>query len=401
MRKVTALVSLMVTVDLALWAAILPLLPTYADDFGLTKPEAALLLSAYSFGVILLAVPVGHLADRVGTRDVAIAGQLIMGAATVVVALEPGYAALLGARFGQGLASAITWSAGLAWLAESAPADRRGRTIGIANSAATLGMIAGPLIGGVGASLLGVRTTFLAAAAVVTSLGLIALFLPRGTELVERERSFLPAVRAVSRERMIGLALLVITLVAMVGGSMQVLLSLRLGDHGYDQSEIGALFAGGAALGAVAIIISGRIGDRIGRPRVAFVGCLGLAATTAVLSLPLAAGVVAGMVLVLGPVQSTLYGVGYPLGADGAELAGVGHGLVLGLVNLAWGVGSVVGPPVGGSLAELAGDAPAYLAMSAACLATAAVIRGAVMGRERPAASSSAASPAARSPSAR
>jgi len=401
MRKVTALVSLMVTVDLALWAAILPLLPTYADDFGLSKPEAALLLSAYSFGVILLAVPVGHLADRIGTRDVAIAGQLIMGAATLVVALEPGYAELLGARFAQGLASAITWSAALAWLAESTPVARRGRTIGIANSAATLGMIAGPLIGGVGASLVGVRPTFLVAAGVAASLGVIALFLPRGSEVVERERNFLPAVRAVSRERMIGLALLVITLVAMVGGSMQVLLSLRLGDDGYSQSEIGGLFAGGAALGAIAIIVSGRIGDRIGRPRVAFYGCVGLAAATAVLSLPLAAGVVAGMVLVLGPVQSTLYGVGYPLGADGAELAGVGHGLVLGLVNLAWGVGSVVGPPVGGTLAELAGDAPAYLTMSAACIATAAVIRVLVMGRARPAAASSPASPAARSPSAR
>src|SRR6478609_3888649 len=343
MRKVTVLVSLMVTVDLALWAAILPLLPTYADDFGLSKPEAALLLSAYSFGVILLAVPVGHLADRIGTRDVAIAGQLIMGAATLVVALEPGYAELLGARFAQGLASAITWSAGLAWLAESTPVERRGRTIGIANSAATMGMIAGPLIGGLGASLAGIETTFLVAAAVVTSLGVVAMFLPRGSELVERERSFLPAVRAVSRERLIGLALLVVTLVAMVGGTMQVLLSLRLGDHGYSQSEIGALFAGGAALGAVAIILSGRVGDRIGRPRVAFWDCLALAAAVSFLSLPLAAGVFAGMVLVLGPLQSVLYGVGYPLGADGAELAGVGHGLVLGLVNLAWGLGSVVG----------------------------------------------------------
>lgn len=401
MRKVTALVSLMVTCDLALWAAVLPLLPTYADDFGLSKPEAALLLSAYSFGVIILAVPVGHLADRVGTRDVAIAGQLIMAAATVVVALEPGYVELLGARFAQGLASAITWSAALAWLAESAPVERRGRTIGIANSAATLGMIGGPLIGGLGASVAGIETTFLVAAAVVGSLGVCAMFLPRGSELVERERDFLPAVRAVARERLIGLALLVVTLVAMVGGTMQVLLSLRLGDHGYDQSEIGVLFAGGAALGAIAILLTGRVGDRIGRPRVAFLDCFALAAATAVLSLPLAAGVVAGMVLVLGPVQSVLYGVGYPLGADGAELAGVGHGLVLGLVNLAWGVGSVVGPPVGGGLAEVAGDATAYLTMSAACLVTAAVIRGAVMGRERPAAASSPGSPAARSPSAK
>jgi MFS family permease len=111
--------------------------------------------------------------------------------------------------------------------------------------------------------------------------------------------------------------------------------------------------------------------------------------------------VVAGMVLVLGPLQSVLYGVGYPLGADGAELAGVGHGLVLGLVNLAWGMGSVVGPPVGGTLAEFVGDAPAYLTMAVACLASAEVIRRTVMGRVRQAAASSSASPAARSPSAR
>ena len=182
---------------------------------------------------------------------------------------------------------------------------------------------------------------------------------------------------------------------------MQVLLSLRLGDHGYSQSEIGALFAGGAALGAVAIILSGRVGDRIGRPRVAFWDCLALATAVSFLSLPLAAGVVAGMVLVLGPLQSVLYGVGYPLGADGAELAGVGHGLVLGLVNLAWGLGSVVGPPVGGTLAEFVGDAPAYLTMAVACLATAVVIRRTVMGRVQQAAALSSASPAARSPSAR
>ncbi len=381
MRRVTLLVSLMVTFDLALWAAILPLLPELSDRYHLSKLEAGLLVASYSFGVILLAVPVGHLSDRVGSRRMSIAGQLVMAAATAGFALAPGFGGLLAARVLQGLASAITWSAALAWLAESAPAGRRGRVIGTANSAATFGIIAGPLLGGVLASAVGIRTTFLAASVAVLCLALAGLFVPAGSQHLGREQSFMPAVRAIARERLIAISLLVILLVAMVGGTVQLLISLRLGDDGYGQATIGILFAAGATLGAIAIVVTGRIGDRVGRPRVAFWDCLALAAATSVLSLPLAAGMVAAMVIVVAPLQATLYGVGYPLGADGADSAGVGHGLVLGLVNLAWGLGSVVGPPIGGGLAQVAGERPAFLTMTVACLVSAAVIRGTVMGK--------------------
>jgi MFS family permease len=55
-----------------------------------------------------------------------------------------------------------------------------------------------------------------------------------------------------------------------------------------------------------------------------------------------------------------LYGVGYPLGADGADRAGLGHGLVLGLINVIWGAGAVVGPVLGAAVATHAGDRAAY-----------------------------------------
>jgi MFS family permease len=167
----------------------------------------------------------------------------------------------------------------------------------------------------------------------------------------------------------------VILLVALVGGTLQVLMPLHLGHHGVSQSTLGWLYAGGAVLGALAITITGRIGDRRGRLPIATIACLLLGVTVAVLLLPLGTALFGAMLVVIAPVQSVLYGVGYPLGADGADRAGLGHGLVLGLVNLIWGVGAVIGPVVGASVATNAGDRAAY-----ALLAVLSLLAGLAIG---------------------
>ena len=77
---------------------------------------------------------------------------------------------------------------------------------------------------------------------------------------------------------MIAISLIVITLVALVGGTLQVLMPLHLGDHGVSQSTLGWLYALGAVLGSVAIVATGRLGDRLGRLPIARVDCLVLCA---------------------------------------------------------------------------------------------------------------------------
>ncbi|HSJ75040.1 MAG TPA: hypothetical protein VK899_02475, partial [Gemmatimonadales bacterium] len=69
----------------------------------------------------------------------------------------------------------------------------------------------------------------------------------------------------------------------------------------------------------------------------------------------------------------------YPLSTDGADRAGEGPGLMLGLVNHVWGAGARVGPVGGGGIAELAGDSTAFLVMAARCLLCSAAIRWAIM----------------------
>ena len=48
MRRLIALVSLLVAVDLTLWSAIVPLIPHYRAELGLTKVESGWLVAAFS-----------------------------------------------------------------------------------------------------------------------------------------------------------------------------------------------------------------------------------------------------------------------------------------------------------------------------------------------------------------
>src|SRR3954454_14468956 len=245
-RRLTCLVSLIVMLDLAMWAAILPLLPKYADRLGLSKLETGILLASFSVSLVALSVPVGHLADRYGPRRFTIAGSLIMAAATAALATEPDYPLLLAARFSQGLASAIAWSAALAWLSSRAPVEVRGRSIAIANSAATGGMVAGPAIGGTIAGSFGVGPTFAGCACLSLGLAGWSLLERSGEAVVARERDLPRGIAVAGREPMIMISLLVIMLIAMVGGTIQVLLPLRL-----DAGGLGALVS--SHLGSVSL----------------------------------------------------------------------------------------------------------------------------------------------------
>ena len=383
MRRLTVYVALLVMLDLALFSAIVPLLPQFAERLDLSKLQTGVLLGAYSAAVVVAAVPVGHLADRVGMRTVTIAGSLLMAAATAAFAVGDSYLVLVAARLAQGLASAVAWSAALGWLAGAVPENRRGTEIGYANAAATGGMVAGPILGGAVAGALGIRETFLIVAAGSVLLAVWGAFQPDARSVEHREPSMRPALRAAVSEPLIAVSLIVIVLVALVGGTLQVLIPLHLGDAGVSQSTIGWLYAGGAVLGSVSIALTGRAGDRIGRLPVAQIDCILLMAAVLVLVLPLRSAAFATMLVLIAPILSVLYGVGYPMGADGADRAGLGHGLALGLVNLVWGVGAVVGPVAGGAVAGYAGDRAAYLLLAALCLGAALVMRSGSLRQQR------------------
>src|ERR1700750_3083107 len=77
-------------------------------------------------------------------------GNAVFAAATLAFAFAPSAGVLAGARFVQGVASSICWSAGLAWLTVNAPENRRGAVVARPVAMFSAGSVSGPSIGALG-----------------------------------------------------------------------------------------------------------------------------------------------------------------------------------------------------------------------------------------------------------
>src|SRR5438093_11004242 len=149
MRRLLLLVGALVFVDTMFFAALTPLLPHYADRFELSKAGAGLLAGAYPGGVLIGGIPSGLVSVRIGVKPTVILGVLLMAATTFAFGVADSIVVADAARFAQGIASAFTWTAGLAWLVAASPAGRRGELIGSAVAAAIVGALFGPVLGGI------------------------------------------------------------------------------------------------------------------------------------------------------------------------------------------------------------------------------------------------------------
>jgi MFS family permease len=372
MRRLLLLVCAITLADTVLYAALVPLLPHYADEFGLSKGGAGLLVGAYAAGALVGAVPAGVAATRFGPRRAVIAGLLVVAAASVAFGFA-GSAPTLGiARLAQGGGSVLSWAGGLAWLVGGTPASRRGEMLGTAIGAAIFGALLGPALGAL-AEAVGAKPVFLGLAGVGFALVVWALRTPP----VEAEPQPARVLAHAIRQPVIIGALWLMVMPALLFGILGVLVPLELSGHGWSGAAIAAVFIGSAAIETVVAPVIGRVSDRRGRLRPlqfalggGAVATAGLAAANQPLAIvPLVVGASVAFGAFWAPALALL--------SDGAERMGLAQGLGFGLMNAAWGAGNSVGPSVGGALADAAGDALPFALMALACGATVlAVSRG-------------------------
>jgi MHS family citrate/tricarballylate:H+ symporter-like MFS transporter len=120
----------------------------------------SLMLSLATFGVGFIARPlgglvIGTLADRVGRRTAMLLCLLLMGLATCLISIVPGYAAIgpaaplaiLLARLMQGFAAGGGVGPSAAFLVEAAPVHRRGLSVAAHSAAGFFGVMLGSLVG--------------------------------------------------------------------------------------------------------------------------------------------------------------------------------------------------------------------------------------------------------------
>ena len=367
MRRLLTLVSATVLLESTFFAVLAPLLPYYEDEFGLSTSALGALSAIYAAGGLAGAIPSGLLAVRVGVKPTVLGGLAIIVATSVAFGLADTAWVLYAARFGQGVGSALAWTGGLAWLMAAAPRERRGELIGIAMGAAVAGALFGPVLGGV-ASLTGPAPAFAAVAAVGIALAAWAWVTPAFPPSEDPQP--LGVLREAARVREVISGFWLVSLAAFLLGVISVVAPLRLDELGWGALGISAAFLVAAGIEAAMNPLIGRWSDRRGRMAPVRAGLV--AAIAVSILIPWVD--VRWPYLLLVVAAGIAYGVNWVPGtallSDGAERAGVDQGFGFALLNVAWAPANVVGAGLGGALAEVFGDAAAYLLAAALCLLT-------------------------------
>ena len=365
MRRLLLLVCSIVLVDAMLFTALAPLVPGYAEEFGLGKTGAGVLVGAFGAGALFGGVPGGLAAARFGPKRAVVLGLLVLALASFAFALAGGAWTLGLARFVQGFASTTTWAGAFAWLTAATPRARRGELIGTAFGAAVFGAVVGPVFGAV-AEAISIRGTF--AAVGVAALAFAALAQAQPAAPPER-RDKGSARRALRDGGFVG-GLWLNALPALLFGLLAVLVPLRLDDGGYGAVAIGLVFFAAGLVEAAVNPLLGRFSDRRGRLlpiRVALAASTGVALGFAVVSDPVVVMVLTGVAAIS---FGGFYTPGMALVSDRAESVGLAQGIGFGIMNSAWAVGNMTGPAAGGALADAAGDWLPYALAALLCLVT-------------------------------
>ncbi|PYN78692.1 MAG: hypothetical protein DMD96_20270 [Candidatus Rokuibacteriota bacterium] len=143
---ILALVTLAHALGALTALAVAPLAPFLLDSLALSRVQVGLFLPAVYLGGVLMALPAGWLADRLGVRLTLALGQLIVGAMITLAAASPSLAVLLTllvlGGFGFSVLNPATGKAVVEWF----PPRERGMAMGIKQTGLTLGGLAAALV---------------------------------------------------------------------------------------------------------------------------------------------------------------------------------------------------------------------------------------------------------------
>ncbi len=373
-RVASGLLSLyaMIFVSVVADVAVVPLLPTLTRQHGLSSIETALLLSTTTFAMVVVTLPLGRLADRIGARPlVACAGGFVI-LGSVVLALAGSLPALLAGRTLIGIANGIIWTAGV--MIAGAPGRPAGAT-GRAIAAGGAGLLVGPVLAGLLADRVGTWAPFAAGGALALPVT-VFFALQRAQEPVERAA---PAEQRATRggahrNRMVVYAMLATVLLGFVGGMGNLLGSLRLSENGLSPSGIGVLFSAGALVWIFVAPLAGRLGEERSHVALTAFGCALLGAAWLVPVADRSTSAIAAFLLASAAGRAGLNTFSYLLAGSGAESAGAGRGAVIGLVNLSWGVAAVIGPLAASAAHGTIDDRVPFGVIAALCLTVAALL---------------------------
>ena len=374
-RQVTLLlVTLSLFVDLLTYDMVVPFLPDYIRRWNASEIALGVLFGAYPIGLLLGLPLAGRCCDRIGQRVPVLAGMVGLACSCLLYATAHSYAVLFSARLLQGFAGALSWTGCLSLLAQAYPASSRGQAMGTAMMGMSLGTLLGPPLGGVLFEWGGFQLPFLAAGVCAVVLVLVlAVLLPQSSRCNHRanwqpaaflDRRFLATAGAI----VVGSTLLSL---------LEPILPLHLKDRlQAGPAAIGLLFGLATLAYGISSPLAGAISDRWGRRRTMTVGLGASAIALPLAGLPETWWGEACALMPLGVACALLLSPTLPDLADAADRrGGDGYGAAYALSNMAYAIGMLLGPLLGGALMQVLGVPGTFWAVGLATLLYLPVLR--------------------------
>ncbi|WP_417770021.1 MFS transporter [Stappia sp.] len=322
-------------------------------DLGLSLAAVAWLMSAFAVTGALAGLPVGFLADRIGAKRMVVAGLLLQAAGSLLGALAGGTSALVATRFLEGAGFLAVIVAAPALVAAIAPERLRDRAMALwatfMPAGLTLALLSGALAGVLGwRGLWGANAALLLLAAACLGAGLRLAAMPE-----RRERAPTPSVGVALRASgpwvLAGLFCAFTAAFFCAFTFLPAYLSGRFGMGAGEAGVASALAVAASGVGNLACgkLLSGGMGTR----RLLVLGFGVMAASGAVMFAPF---ISAPFALSLSMIFAFAGGLVPVVIFDAApRLAPQGQvGATLGLAMQGSNVGLLVGPAIGGMVAE-------------------------------------------------
>src|ERR671916_130200 len=316
------------------------------QDFELTSFLEGIIVSFLLVGAMVGALSGGPLSDRIGRRPTTLLAAIIFGVGAVAVAFAPSVAFITLGRFllglGVGLASMIV----PLYIAETAPASRRGALVSLNQLMITIGILLSYIVGVIFTPIEGWRWMFGVALLPALILGIGMFMLPesprwlfehgrvdkarevlgrsRSPEEVDLELREMEEIKRLEQEQarvsykellapyvrpalVIGIGLAIFQ---QITGINTVIYYAPTILQGVGFSEGGAIAATAVGVGLVNVgftILAVRIIDRAGRRPLLIVGLIGMTVSLALLGVVFATGGAGGAAGVLATVCLGLY----------------------------------------------------------------------------------------------
>jgi len=123
-------------------------LPTLVRAFGTEFAIVQWVVLAYLLTVTTLMLSVGRLGDMIGKKPLYAAGFVVFTLGSVLCGLAPSVYWLIGFRVLQAVGAAMLMALGMAIVTEAFPPSERGRALGISGTMVSIGIVVGPVLGG-------------------------------------------------------------------------------------------------------------------------------------------------------------------------------------------------------------------------------------------------------------